>query len=229
MATSEATGNARVDTARRTGVRGKIAERNHETKASFKTTEFWAMVVLVVSILVSAAVINGGDNGTDEFIAKQAWLYVSILGAGYFISRGPATIKDFSWWSTLKMADSRRGLEMVGDELWVVVEADEFNQPIALITKNALVLRDLDILARMASRSLVKVAISVTTLDRTVARKMEPRAPTPQRRLEAIREAANRLMNRDGLVSGAFISADAARRCPFPGAASARAGTPARR
>ena len=45
---------------------------------------------LVVAILISAAVINGGDNGTDEFIARQAWLYVSILGAGYFISRGLA-------------------------------------------------------------------------------------------------------------------------------------------
>jgi uncharacterized membrane protein YcjF (UPF0283 family) len=61
-----------------------------ETKASFKTTEFWAMVVLVVAILISAALIKGGDNGTDEFIAKQAWLYVAILGAGYFISRGLA-------------------------------------------------------------------------------------------------------------------------------------------
>jgi hypothetical protein len=48
------------------------------------------MVGLIVAILVSAAVINGGDNGTDEFIARQAWLYVSILGAGYFISRGLA-------------------------------------------------------------------------------------------------------------------------------------------
>ena len=61
-----------------------------ETKQAFKTTEFWAMVGLVVAILVSAAAINGGDNGTDEFIARQAWLYVSILGAGYFISRGLA-------------------------------------------------------------------------------------------------------------------------------------------
>jgi hypothetical protein len=61
-----------------------------ETKQAFKTTEFWAMVGLVVAILISAAVINGGDNGTDEFIARQAWLYVSILGAGYFISRGLA-------------------------------------------------------------------------------------------------------------------------------------------
>ena len=61
-----------------------------ETKQAFKTTEFWAMVALVVAILVSAAVIHGGDNGTDEFIARNAWLYVSILGGAYFISRGLA-------------------------------------------------------------------------------------------------------------------------------------------
>jgi hypothetical protein len=90
MATTGATGSTRVDTPRTPGLRARITERNHETKASFKTTEFWAMVVLVISILVSAALIKGGDNGTDEFIAKQAWLYVSILGAGYFISRGLA-------------------------------------------------------------------------------------------------------------------------------------------
>ena len=78
------------DTSRTNGIRSRIAERNHETKASFKTSEFWAMIVLVVTILVSAALINGGDNDTDEFIAKQAWLYVAILGAGYFISRGLA-------------------------------------------------------------------------------------------------------------------------------------------
>jgi hypothetical protein len=70
---------------------GRVARRlATETKQAFKTTEFWAMLGLVVAILVSAAVINGGDNGTDQFIAKQAWLYVSILGAGYFISRGLA-------------------------------------------------------------------------------------------------------------------------------------------
>jgi hypothetical protein len=91
MATTGATGSTRVDTPRRTAsVGASLAERNHETKASFKTTEFWAMIVLVVAILLSAALIKGGDNGTDEFIAKQAWLYVSILGAGYFISRGLA-------------------------------------------------------------------------------------------------------------------------------------------
>ena len=48
------------------------------------------MIALVLAILVSAALIKGGDNGTDQFIARQAWLYVSILGAGYFISRGLA-------------------------------------------------------------------------------------------------------------------------------------------
>ena len=61
-----------------------------ETKQAFKTTEFWAMLGLVAAILISAAVINGGDNGTDEFIARNAWLYVSILGGAYFISRGLA-------------------------------------------------------------------------------------------------------------------------------------------
>ena len=61
-----------------------------ETKQAFKTTEFWAMLGLILAILVSAAAIKGGDNGTDQFIAKQAWLYVSILGGAYFISRGLA-------------------------------------------------------------------------------------------------------------------------------------------
>jgi hypothetical protein len=82
--------DTRVDTPRTSGIRARIAERNHETKAAIKTTEFWAMLVLVVTILVSAALIDGGDNGTDEFIAKQAWLYVSILAGAYFISRGLA-------------------------------------------------------------------------------------------------------------------------------------------
>ena len=63
-----------------------------ETKAAFKTTEFWAMVVVIVAILVSAAAIKGGDTGqgTDEFIARQAWLYVSIVTGAYLLSRGLA-------------------------------------------------------------------------------------------------------------------------------------------
>jgi di/tricarboxylate transporter len=89
LATTGATGS-RAETQRSNGVRARLTDRNHETKASFKTTEFWAMVVLIVTILVSAALIDGGDNGTDEFIARQAWLYVAILGGAYFISRGLA-------------------------------------------------------------------------------------------------------------------------------------------
>jgi DNA repair photolyase len=61
------------------------------------------------------------------------------------------------------------------------------NHPVGIITKSALVARDIDILAPMAERGLVKVAVSVTTLDRQLARKMEPRAATPPRRIEAIR------------------------------------------
>src|SRR5579862_9706231 len=60
--------------------------------------------------------------------------------------------------------------------------------PVGIVTKSALVLRDLDILARLAERNLVKVAISVTTLDAKLARVMEPRASTPPRRLDALRQ-----------------------------------------
>jgi hypothetical protein len=62
-----------------------------ETKQAFKTTEFWAMASVIVAILVSAAAIKGGDSGgTDEFIARQAWLYVAIVTGAYLVSRGLA-------------------------------------------------------------------------------------------------------------------------------------------
>ncbi|MGE5512798.1 MAG: PA0069 family radical SAM protein [Bacteroidota bacterium] len=60
--------------------------------------------------------------------------------------------------------------------------------PFGIVTKSAGVVRDIDILSRMAERGLAKVAISVTTLDPHLARKMEPRATTPPKRLEAIRQ-----------------------------------------
>ena len=62
----------------------------------------------------------------------------------------------------------------------------ETNHPVGIVTKSALILRDLDILKRMAERGLVKVALSVTTLDRKLARAMEPRASTPDKRLETV-------------------------------------------
>jgi hypothetical protein len=85
------TGATRGDLATPRPLSGRAIRRlTTETKQAFKTSEFWAMVGLIVAILVSAALIKGGDDGTDQFIARQAWLYVSILGAGYFISRGLA-------------------------------------------------------------------------------------------------------------------------------------------
>src|SRR4249920_3493028 len=63
--------------------------------------------------------------------------------------------------------------------------------PVGIVTKSALVARDIDILSRMARRNLAKVAISVTTLDARLARTMEPRASTPTRRLEALRQLAD--------------------------------------
>ena len=63
--------------------------------------------------------------------------------------------------------------------------------PVGIVTKSNLVTRDIDILSRMASRKLVRVGISVTSLDAKLARVMEPRAPTPARRLEALRELAS--------------------------------------
>ena len=65
---------------------------------------------------------------------------------------------------------------------------DRAGHPVGIVTKSALVLRDLDILTRMAKRDLVKVAMSVTTLDPKLARVMEPRAATSPRRLGALRE-----------------------------------------
>ncbi|HRN84899.1 MAG TPA: PA0069 family radical SAM protein, partial [Hyphomicrobium sp.] len=61
------------------------------------------------------------------------------------------------------------------------------SHPVGIVTKSALVVRDIDILSRMAAQGLAKVALSVTTLDRRIARAMEPRATTPGKRLDAVR------------------------------------------
>jgi DNA repair photolyase len=77
----------------------------------------------------------------------------------------------------------------------------EFRHPVGIVTKSALILRDLDILAPMAQLSLVKAALSVTTLDRKLAREMEPRASTPPKRLHAIRE-----LNEAGVPAGVMFA-----------------------
>jgi hypothetical protein len=58
-----------------------------ETKASFKTSEFFAYVVVLAGILIAAAMVDDADA---DFGARQAWLYVTILTVGYMISRGLA-------------------------------------------------------------------------------------------------------------------------------------------
>lgn len=68
---------------------------------------------------------------------------------------------------------------------------DEANHPVGIVTKSALVTRDIDILSRMAARGLVKVAVSITTLDPDLARKLEPRAPSPAKRLDTIHELSD--------------------------------------
>jgi DNA repair photolyase len=70
----------------------------------------------------------------------------------------------------------------------VIEVLDRFSHPFTIITKNAMIVRDLDLYAGLAERNLVRAAVSVTTLDRKLARAMEPRAATPERRLDAIRQ-----------------------------------------
>lgn len=70
-----------------------VARLTTETKQAFKTTEFWAMVLLIVGTLIAARVVgdnNGNANGTDAFPAVRAWLYIAIIGAAYMVSRGLA-------------------------------------------------------------------------------------------------------------------------------------------
>ncbi|HEU0230286.1 MAG TPA: PA0069 family radical SAM protein [Burkholderiaceae bacterium] len=78
---------------------------------------------------------------------------------------------------------------------------DEFNHPVAITTKSASVTQDLDLLARMAARNLVCVHVSVGTLDRHIARTLEPRASTPGARLDAVRTLSDA-----GIPTGVIVA-----------------------
>lgn len=89
---------------------------------------------------------------------------------------------------------------------WMVMRAilevlERHNHPVGIVTKSALVLRDADILERMARKNLAKVALSVTTMDRKLARTMEPRASTPSKRLEAVK-----LLNDRGIPTSVMVA-----------------------
>ena len=78
----------------------------------------------------------------------------------------------------------------------------ECEHPVTLVTKSALVERDLDLLAAMARNNLVKVFVSIGTLDRELARKLEPRAASPQRRLDVLRA-----LSTHGIPCGVMVAA----------------------
>ncbi|MBW8269750.1 PA0069 family radical SAM protein [Caldovatus aquaticus] len=78
---------------------------------------------------------------------------------------------------------------------------ERFGHPVTIVTKSAGVLRDLDLLQRLAARDLVHVCLSVTTLDNALARRMEPRAAAPARRLAALAE-----LRRAGVPAGALMA-----------------------
>jgi hypothetical protein len=87
-----------VNVERRAGAsaRGRssgVSRLTTETKHALKTTEFWAMVVVIAGILIASAVVgddNAGAGGGDRFGARSAWLYVAIVAVGYMVSRGLA-------------------------------------------------------------------------------------------------------------------------------------------
>jgi DNA repair photolyase len=78
----------------------------------------------------------------------------------------------------------------------------ECEHPVTMVTKSALIERDLDLLNALSSRNLVKVFVSIGTLDRELARKLEPRAASPQRRLDVVRR-----LNANGVPCGVMIAA----------------------
>jgi DNA repair photolyase len=103
-----------------------------------------------------------------EFLSRKGWKPEPIAMSGVTDPYQPAE---------RRFRLTRRCLEVAADA----------RQPISVITKNALVLRDLDLLGTMAADGLVHVNVSVTTLDAELARSMEPRTSTPPARLNAVR------------------------------------------
>ncbi len=108
----------------------------------------------------------------QDFLARDAWEPEPIALSGVTDPYQPIE---------RKLRLTRRCLEV----------AAEANQPVSIITKNALVVRDLDLLAGMARHGLVHANNSVTTLDGELARSMEPRTSTPTARLRAIEALAS--------------------------------------
>jgi len=77
-----------------------------ETKAAFKTTEFFAYVAVLAGVLIAAAIV---DDTAGGYGARQAWLYATILTVGYMVSRGLAKSGSRDpYWSDTDGAGGRR-------------------------------------------------------------------------------------------------------------------------
>ena len=76
------------DTGGAVAPRNPIRRLSTETKAAFKTTEFFSYVAVLVGVLIAGAVVDSADAG--GFGARQVWLYATILTVGYMVSRGLA-------------------------------------------------------------------------------------------------------------------------------------------
>jgi hypothetical protein len=91
MATNDPTRGTTGAEARTGTAVGRAARRlTTETKAFFKTSEWWAYLAVVIAILIAGNSIEGEEGGSDFFAADKIWLYVTILTVGYLISRGLA-------------------------------------------------------------------------------------------------------------------------------------------
>ena len=89
MSTSGIT-RSRLDDGDTLPVRDDARRISTETKASFKTTEFFAYLAVVVGLLIAGNTIEGQEGGGDYFAAVKVWLYITLLTVGYMISRGLA-------------------------------------------------------------------------------------------------------------------------------------------
>jgi hypothetical protein len=88
MSTRTDTGRDGASTVARNHGEHRPRRLSTETKAAFKTTEFFAFIAVLVAVLIAAAVIDETDAG--GFGARQAWLYATVLTVGYMVSRGLA-------------------------------------------------------------------------------------------------------------------------------------------
>ncbi len=83
----------------------------------------------------------------------------------------------------------------------IIEVLSEANHPFSLVTKSALVERDIDLIAPMAKKGLASIWLSITTLDRNIARKLEPRAAAPERRFETLRK-----LSEAGIPTGVMVA-----------------------